>query len=79
MFGVPGIMKSGALMAWAASCQLRAFKCGPILSSALTGTITVGHKIVYENVPTDWLEVNNYYLFYIMYSLSKGNGNAKQD
>lgn len=79
MFVVPRIMKIGVLMAWTASWKLRVFKYVPTLSSALTGTITVGHRKVYENVPTDWLEVNNYYLFYIMYSLSKGNRNTKQD
>lgn len=79
MLVVPRIMKIGVLMAWTTSWKLRVFKYVPTLSSALTGTITVGHRKAYENAPTDWLEVNNYYLFYIMYSLSKGNRNAKQD
>lgn len=79
IFGMPGIIKTGAWRAWRISCQQRALKYTPPLSSALTSAITVGHRKVCENVPTDWLEVNNYYLFYIMYSLSKSNRNAKQD
>lgn len=63
MFSMPGIMKTGAWQTWRTSCQLRFLKYTPLLSSALTGTIAVVLGKVCENIPTDWLEVNNYYLF----------------
>lgn len=79
MFGVPDNVKTGAWRTWRTSCQLGVFKYTQSLSSALTGAIAVEERTECENVPTDWLEVNNYYLFYIMYSLSESNRNAKQD